>query len=155
MHSPATDGRLCLQGPNLSLEAVELEHHETVGRPFVARVVIPHLDPRLDLIGRSLQLVYPAPDGTESVIAGVIAAARVDHAGRGELLLCSHAVLLDHTRHHRLWLDRDFAGLARALFEEAGFPRGQLQFDLRRSHPVRPWRLQADENDLEFLQRLC
>ncbi|MDO3378195.1 type VI secretion system Vgr family protein [Geoalkalibacter halelectricus] len=154
--------RLHLRVGGLDLPALSLEGKEKLSQPFRYQVEL--LAPAdlhgAELLGREARIEILGPDGRKRTICGIATACEEvsrHPGGRPRLSLSVESVLarLRMQRDTRLFLQHSLPEILAKVLASHGIDESRYQLRLSRGYPVRPWTLQVEESDLDFLARLC
>ncbi|MDY0212809.1 MAG: type VI secretion system tip protein TssI/VgrG [Desulfuromonadaceae bacterium] len=161
MKNSAAQARLHLQLGSSALPVLALEGEEALCEPFKFKIellVAPGFSV-VDNLALPGVITIVGKDGACRELAGVITALEetgTHHDGQLRVLahLESHLALLRQQSDTRIILGKSVVEIATELLQTHGFPSTQIQFQLTRDYPVRPFTLQANETDLDFLHRI-
>lgn len=154
MDRDLSSARLWLRVGSNALGARAFHGREALSEPFEFTITAADrgLDPAA-LLGLPGVLGWRGEDGGERQVAGLIRAVETD--GRDTALtLVPRLALLRQRRDSRVLRNLSLPEILRQLLEAHGYRREQITLDLSRGYPVRPYTLQANESDFDFLQRL-
>lgn len=150
--------RIHLQGFPAPLRVVRQRVVEALSEPYrlSVRVIVPEaaaLAPRL--LGSAATCVTAIHGGHERRWQGLVSSARASRAGAAgaalDLRIEPRAARLRLRSRRRIFQDMDAVAIALAILDEHDAPaRSQVRRDL----PRRPYTVQLDETDLEFVDRL-
>jgi type VI secretion system secreted protein VgrG len=162
MSLSACQSRLELCIGALPFPVLGLSGKEELNRPFIFHVhvladgwaAIGHH------LGQTASLTMTAPDGYERRVSGILTEIQSEGYLPGgqcivRLTVESCLVLLRFRTDSRLIVSETLPAVIRQTLNRHNIPDSRLDFQLARQYPVRPSTLQAQEDDLIFVQRLA
>ncbi len=162
MGQSARRSRLHLAFGGTDLSVLGLSGKEELNQPFIFRVhVLANNCMALNHhLGRTAALTMTAPDGYQRRVNGVVTAIGGEQDlpdGRSivRLTLESSLALLRHRSDSRLIVSETLPAVIRQTLNRHNIADSRLNVQLARQYPIRPVTLQAQEDDLAFVQRLA
>ncbi|AJF07619.1 type VI secretion system Vgr family protein [Geoalkalibacter subterraneus] len=153
--------RLSVEVGGLELPALSLSGTEGLSQPF--RYILDILAPpgfhSTELLDLPARIILTGCDGCSRTIAGIVTALEQQNPhpdGRGCFRLTVESALARLRLQHdtRIFLHQSVPQIIETVLVGHGIAEDRLCLRLSRHYPVRPWSLQVNESDFEFLSRL-
>ncbi|WP_454835697.1 type VI secretion system Vgr family protein [Pseudomonas lini] len=150
---------LTLLDGDLSLQVLQFSGREGLNQPYRFDIDVIGLAPAMHLDQWLQQPAFLRLAGDQG-IHGVIHSVSREHRGKYRvgysLVLAPHLQQLDRHRSRRVFHRLSVPAIMRQLLEEHQLPEHSYRFELANGcYPPRPFCIQYDESDLDFMQRLC
>lgn len=158
---PANKAKITLDinGAPHPVLAMQGEEAISAGFHFDVEILTDKYSPLTSFIGASSALSFAGQDGIKRTIIGVV--TKIHEQGgfddtrlRIKITLESTLSRLRHQTDTRIILGHAVPDIIKLICERHGIGTHQLKFDLSQTYPVRPYTLQANESDWDFLYRL-
>nr|AHI16514.1 VgrG protein [uncultured soil microorganism] len=150
---------LTLLDGDLSLQVLQFSGREGLNQPYRFDVDVIGLAPAMHLdqwLQQPAFLRLADDQGIHGVIHSISREHRGPHRVGYSLVLAPHLQQLDRHRSRRVFHRLSVPAIVRQLLEEHQLPEHSYRFELANGcYPPRPFCIQYDESDLEFVQRLC
>lgn len=153
--------RLHVQVGGLDFPALSLSGEETLSRPFCYRLelLVPAGFRPSEFLGRPAQIRIRGADGSTRAICGIAVAfeEQAPHPdGRAcfEVTVASELARLRLHTDTRLFPKQSLPDILLAVLNAHGIEAHRVRLRLSVHYPVRPWTLQVNETDFDFLARL-
>ena len=161
MITAADQARLRFDLGGLSLCALSLEGEEALSGifRFSIEVLAPPGFSLTDALARSGTLSFSGPGGRSRQVIGLVTGLRqvgrhTDGRPRVRIDLESHLARLRLGAQSRIVLSRTVPEIVAETLGRHGIGASRVRFHLCRTYPARPWTVQAQESDFDFLARL-
>ena len=159
---PANKAKITIDINGAPHSAITMRGEEQVsnGFEFVLTVLVDKFTTLSSYVGATTRLMFHGQDGIARTIIGVVTKInelgwKNDQTLRIELVFESNLSRLKHQKDTRIVLGHSVPDLIRETCERNGLIKDQLHFDLSRPYPVKPYMLQANETDWDFISRLA
>ncbi|MGD8927029.1 MAG: type VI secretion system Vgr family protein, partial [Thioalkalispiraceae bacterium] len=159
---PANQARITIDINGAPHPALTLRGEEGIstGFEFVLSIIVDKNATLNSYIGATTHLQFHGQDGIARTVIGVV--TKIHELGwfdetrlRVELTFESSLAKLKYQKDTRIILGHTVPDMIRATCERNGLIKDQLHFDLSRSYPIKPYTLQANESDWDFISRLA
>ena len=159
---PANQAKITIEisGAPQAVLAMQGEEAISSGFHFQVEVLSDRYGALTSFIGACTALAFSGQDGIKRTIVGVV--TKIHELGqfddarlRVQVTLESSLSKLQHQTDTRIILGQSIPDIIQTTCERHGIGSHQLQFDLSQTYPVRPYTLQANESDWDFVQRLA
>lgn len=158
----ATTPSFTLLLPNIrhDLQVLAFEGTEWISRPYAFKVQLVSEKHDLPLTSLLHQQAFLAFDGAGNGIHGQIHSVTRGESGkrltRYDLTLVPRLAYLQHAHNQRIFQHKSVPDIIAQVLDAHGILAGAYRFSLGPTvYPLREYCAQFDENDLNFIQRLC
>ncbi len=153
--------RLSVEVGGLDLPALALSGTEGLSQPFryVLDILVPPGFYAAELLDLPARITVTGWDGCSRTIAGIVTALEQQNShpdGRSCFRLTVESALARLRLQHdtRIFLHQSVPQIIETVLAAHGILEDRLCMRLSRHYPVRPWTLQVNESDFEFISRL-
>ena len=159
---PANKAKITIDVNGAPHSALSIRGEEWIsnGFEFVLTIIVDKYATLNSYIGATTRLKFHGQDGIARTVIGVV--TKINEQGwiddarlRVELTFESNLARLKHQKDTRIILGHSVPDMIKLTCERNGLIKDQLHFDLSRAYPVKPYTLQANESDWDFISRLA
>jgi Rhs element Vgr protein len=162
MTPSADQSRLELQIGGAAFPVLGLSGREEINQVFTfhVQVLADNCTALNRHLARTVTLAMSAPDGYQRRVNGIVTVIQGERDlpdGRSivRVTVASQLALLKHRTDSRLIVSETLPAVIRETLNRHDIPDSRLDFQLTRQYPIRHTTLQAQEDDLTFVQRLA
>ena len=150
---------LTLLDGDLSLQVLQFSGREALNQPYRFEIEVIGLGPFMGaerLLHRPAFLDLGGNAGIHGILHNATSERRGQHRISYNLMLVPYVQNLDRERCRRVFHQLNVPAILRQLLQQNAIPENSYRFELPSTrYPLRPFCIQFDESDFEFLQRLC
>jgi len=159
---PANKAKITIDINGAPHSALSMRGEEWIsnGFEFVLTIIVDKYATLNSYIGATTRLQFHGQDGIARTVIGVV--TKINEQGwiddarlRVELTFESNLARLKRQKDTRIILGHSVPDMIKLTCERNGLIKDQLHFDLSRAYPVKPYTLQANESDWDFISRLA